>query len=209
MIRNNFLWLLRWCNNQSDLKNEESRVTFETLDNPGWALTINLKDTTLEGKLFDKIKIDNSENDWLRCYLSNGKFEGPGGNFNLLQIIKIFRTWAENIGVHDFKEAQDFQVEDDFVWLQKWFNSYCNGDWEHGSGIHLKSIDHKTWDLTIELLDTQLDNKNFNEVKEQYTETDWFHCYVKNYKFEARCSLSNVIKVLKIFREFSETWEDV
>lgn len=204
--KKNFLWLLQWCYNQPNLKNNETRVHIDTLDNPGWAITINLKESSMEDKSLEDVTIDNSEHDWLRCYLRDGKFEGPGGNFNLFHVLEIFRAWTKNSKI---EEELDFQIEEDFLWLQKWYISYCNGDWEkHGCGVHLKSIDNRTWNLTIGLFDTQLEDQEFNEIKSHISDRNWLHCYVKNYKFEAYCSVFNISDVLKIFRKFSERCEE-
>jgi hypothetical protein len=45
--------------------------------------------------------------------------------------------------------------DNNFLWLLKWYKSHCNGDWEHGRGIHLDTIDNPGWSLSINLEDTE------------------------------------------------------
>jgi hypothetical protein len=40
---------------------------------------------------------------------------------------------------------------DDLAWLQNWYLQRCNGEWEHGQGIKLSTLDNPCWRLTINL----------------------------------------------------------
>jgi hypothetical protein len=71
-------------------------IRIATLDNPGWCLRINLADTELVNKPFQDVELDRSDDDWIRCFKENEKFEGAGGLFNLSQILQIFRDWFES-----------------------------------------------------------------------------------------------------------------
>jgi hypothetical protein len=42
-------------------------IVIETLDNPGWSVTIDLKDTNLEGKTFETFQNEVSEEQWIHC----------------------------------------------------------------------------------------------------------------------------------------------
>jgi len=69
-------------------------VDINTLDNPGWMVKIALDNTELEDKPFSKVKLERSENDWVHCWIENGKFEGAGGQHNLEEILNIFLDWS-------------------------------------------------------------------------------------------------------------------
>ena len=45
-------------------------------------------------------------------------------------------------------------MKNNFLWLQQWYYGHCNGDWEHGSGIHIDTLDNPGWSITINLEDT-------------------------------------------------------
>jgi hypothetical protein len=70
-------------------------IRITTVDNPGWGVDINLSETRLEEKAFEKIKIRRAETDWVLCFVDNGFFKGRGGSKNLKEILEIFCNWAE------------------------------------------------------------------------------------------------------------------
>lgn len=99
--------------------------------------------------------------------------------------------------------------QDDFLWLQKWYQAHCDGNWEHGSGIHLGTIDNPGWSLTVNLQDTELEDRRFHKVHIERSEHDWIFCFVKDSKFEGVCGPANLPAVLKLFRDWAENCEDV
>jgi hypothetical protein len=72
-------------------------VKIETLDNPGWALKVNISGTSLSGRIFSSVErgIDPDESDWIHCKTDAGFFLGYGGSQNLGELIRIFLDWAE------------------------------------------------------------------------------------------------------------------
>jgi hypothetical protein len=94
--------------------------------------------------------------------------------------------------------------QDNFLWLQKWYQAHCDGDWEHDSGIHLGTIDNPGWSLTVNLQDTELEDKKFQKVKIKRSANDWVVCTVKDNNFEGRCGAGNLPEVLKLFRDWAE-----
>jgi hypothetical protein len=96
MIKDPLLALQRWylehCNDDWE---HQYGVKFETIDNPGWSMEIDLRGTELSGKEFAEIKLDRSQADWIVCRVREGKFEGFGGAENLKEIIEVFLSWAE------------------------------------------------------------------------------------------------------------------
>lgn len=93
----NLAWLLKWYHGQCDGDWEHGNgVQIGTIDNPGWFLRISLEETGLQERQFQKIRIDRSEHDWVRCFIEDNMFEGVGGPFNLPEILQIFRDWVES-----------------------------------------------------------------------------------------------------------------
>ena len=89
-------WLENWYSSQCDGSWEHFYgIKIETLDNPGWAVEIDLCETELINKPFVEIDRDISDNDWLSCRLQNNKFEGFGDASKLYEILEIFRKWVE------------------------------------------------------------------------------------------------------------------
>lgn len=71
-------------------------VVIETLDNPGWSVTIDLEDTNLEGKTFETFQNEVSEDQWIHCSLKENKFYGAGDETKLEEILKVFLDWAKS-----------------------------------------------------------------------------------------------------------------
>ncbi len=93
----NLKWLERWFKSNCDGDWEHSYgVTISTLDNPGWAVKINLIETSLEYKKFERIKIDNGDDDWIVCWVEEGSFNGAGDTEKLFAILEIFKNWADS-----------------------------------------------------------------------------------------------------------------
>ena len=70
-------------------------VKIETLDNPGWQVQIELADTKLAGKSFDKLEIERSEDDWVVCWVEGSTFQTACGPENLEETLKVFLDWSK------------------------------------------------------------------------------------------------------------------
>ena len=90
-----------------------------------------------------------------------------------------------------------------FLWLLSWYQTHCNGDWEHGSGILIGTIDNPGWSLSINLEDTEIENKKFRKLEIERSESNWLVCFIRDNKFEGRCGACNLPEVLKIFRNWA------
>ena len=88
----------RWYDSNCDENWEHSYgIMIDNLVNPGWSVTIDLTDTNLEGKSFNKIEENTSdEKNWLYCNVEDEKFHGLGDSFKLERILEIFLDWAKS-----------------------------------------------------------------------------------------------------------------
>lgn len=86
-------WYLLQCNGDWE---HSYGVKIDTLDNPGWSLEIDLTDTSLQNRPFEKTKIERTEDDWVMCEVEKNQFYGAGGPKNLGEIIQVFRNWIES-----------------------------------------------------------------------------------------------------------------
>jgi hypothetical protein len=68
-------------------------VSITSLDNPGWAVELDLAGTYLFGKPFDSVREERAEHDWVHCWVDDGAFKGRGGPKNLNEILAIFLRW--------------------------------------------------------------------------------------------------------------------
>jgi hypothetical protein len=89
--------LQHWYTSQCNEDWEHSfGVKIETLDNPGWWLEVDLRETDLSGKEFNTISRGDSEDDvdWIHCKVESDKFVGSGGASNLAELLQHFLAWA-------------------------------------------------------------------------------------------------------------------
>jgi hypothetical protein len=90
-------------------------------------------------------------------------------------------------------------------WLQDWYQSQCDGDWEHQYGVCITTIDNPGWYLSIDLIytpfqDIEIELKNFEKDV-----TDWFSYKVKEGKYEAFGDPSKLETLILTFKTFLES----
>lgn len=86
-------WYASMCNDDWE---HTYGVSISNIDNPGWALKVELKDTYLYDVPFTDVKVQrDDENDWMLCKLEQGNFQGYGGLYNLSEMIEVFLKGAE------------------------------------------------------------------------------------------------------------------
>lgn len=89
-------WLEEWYRRQCNGDWEHSfGIEIETLDNPGWLISIDLKETELENLTIDYKLKENSENDWYSIKCHNSKFTAAGDPLKLEFLLKLFRDLAQ------------------------------------------------------------------------------------------------------------------
>jgi len=89
-------------------------------------------------------------------------------------------------------------------WLMQWYESNCDGYWEHLFGVKIDTLDNPGWSVDIDLVDTPLENKPFNFEKNN-TETDWIICRIENNIFKGDGDPSKLGEILKIFKDWAES----
>jgi len=88
--------------------------------------------------------------------------------------------------------------------LAAWFQAHCDGDWEHGEGITIESLDNPGWRLSIELADTELEHVAFTERKENLEhESKWLRCWRDGTRFEAACGPTRLQDAIRVFLDWA------
>lgn len=88
------------------------------------------------------------------------------------------------------------------IWLQNWYGSQCDGDWEHTYGIEIKTLDNPGWMIFIDLVETELEDYEFSQVIIKRSEENWINCLLKNGKFQGAGGSLNLLEILNIFQEW-------
>lgn len=93
---NDITWLEAWYQqNCNDYWEHSYGIEIETLDNPGWHVKIDLSKTDYVNLKAEELKEDTDDDNWIRCSITNGIFNGYGDCKKLGVIIQTFRRRVE------------------------------------------------------------------------------------------------------------------
>lgn len=93
---NVIIWLQNWYKQQCNDEWEHSYgVLIDNIDNPGWRIEIDLKNTALQDKNLEYKLIENSEEDWYSYEVKNNKYFANGDPNKLGFLLNIFRDFVE------------------------------------------------------------------------------------------------------------------
>lgn len=93
---------------------------------------------------------------------------------------------------------------DEIQWLQRWYRSQCDDEWEHAYGIKIDTLDNPGWSVAIDIKGTTVENRPFQAVKIERTETDWIHCRVDKSRWKGFGGPNNLIEIVSVFRNWVE-----
>jgi hypothetical protein len=85
-------WYLAQCDGDWE---HQSGIEIGTLDNPGWQVRVNLQGTNLDGRKFDRVKVERSENDWVQAWVEVNTWHAACGPLNLDEALGTFNAWVE------------------------------------------------------------------------------------------------------------------
>ena len=88
--------------------------------------------------------------------------------------------------------------------FERWFIANCDGDWEHGAGIAISSLDNPGWSVDINLRGTSLEDRSFAPVKREISENDWHHASIDASIFKIRCGPLNLEGAIALFCDWAE-----
>jgi len=83
--------------------------------------------------------------------------------------------------------------------LESFLSIQSDGEWEHGEGIQISTIDNPGWEVFVDLDETMYSDAIFDEIVDHRTENDWIVCRVRNGKFEGFGGPRNLKEVLNRF----------
>lgn len=86
-------------------------------------------------------------------------------------------------------------------WLQNWFASQCDGDWEHENTIQIETVSNPGWYVTIDLNFTELENLEIDPPVIENGESDWYFVSIRDKKFVASGDLNKLRLLLEKFKE--------
>ena len=89
-------------------------------------------------------------------------------------------------------------------WIQRWYESECNGDWEHQYGVKIDTIDNPGWKVGIDLFETELHDLQIEYGLEQRSDQDWVGISVTKQIFKGIGDPTQLEVILERFRDLIE-----
>jgi hypothetical protein len=94
--------------------------------------------------------------------------------------------------------------------LSDWYLRHCDGEWEHGFGFEIRTLDNPGVAIDINLEDTELQRIPFDEFKDAYDSTDrWLLCRRTETLFEARGAATRFEDMLRIFLDWADAHQTI
>ena len=89
-------------------------------------------------------------------------------------------------------------------WLEEWYSSNCDADWEHFYGVKIETLDNPGWSVKIDLMDTPFENRVFEEYEIDNGDYDWIRCWVKDHIFYGVGDSHKLEMIIKKFKEYTD-----
>jgi hypothetical protein len=86
--------------------------------------------------------------------------------------------------------------------LCEWYEEQCDGDWEHGSGVRIDTLDNPGWIVKINLIGTASENDVFDTVMFDEGKDNWLTCSKKGQDFQGAGDPSKLPTILEHFLRF-------
>lgn len=100
-------------------------------------------------------------------------------------------------------------------WIQDWYQSQCDGDWEHDYGVKVATLDNPGWTIEIDLEGTVLEDLQIEYKLVEGTETyvdvfgaiqsaDWYGFSIKDKQYNACGDPTKLRFLLEEFRRLAQ-----
>jgi hypothetical protein len=97
--------------------------------------------------------------------------------------------------------------------LQQWYTQQCDGEWEHGQGISIQTLDNPGWWVKIDLKGTKLQQASFRPIEENVNEQGfqfgerWLRCQIRNGCWEGAGDETRLPQIVNLFLDWAESIE--
>ncbi|MFE4018167.1 Imm53 family immunity protein [Streptomyces sp. NPDC059101] len=86
--------------------------------------------------------------------------------------------------------------------LTAWFTRQCDGDWEHGFGIRIETLDNPGWSVEVDLEETGLNGVTLDRT--EVAEGDsWIQAWSDGSVCHLRCGPADLGSALERFTDFA------
>jgi hypothetical protein len=95
-------------------------------------------------------------------------------------------------------------MSESFDWLQRFFLSNCDGEWEHEYGCKIDTMSDPGWILKFDLTGTPFETKLLEPLEDKASPTVWLKCRAEDGVFVAQCSPRRLAECIDILRDVVE-----
>jgi len=95
-------------------------------------------------------------------------------------------------------------VDEAFDWLQRFFLSNCDGEWEHTYGCKIDTMSDPGWIFHFDLNGTPYADKTLELLEDRTSSMIWTRCEIKNGVFEAQCGPRQLRDCIDLLRDVVE-----
>jgi hypothetical protein len=88
--------------------------------------------------------------------------------------------------------------------LMAWYQSQCDGEWEHQHGVRIGTLDNPGWSVDVDLAETSQAGKSLSARTIRRSADDWVFLEIKDDVFRARGGPGNLLDLLDLFAAFVE-----
>ena len=89
------------------------------------------------------------------------------------------------------------------AWIQKWYASQCDGDWEHTFGVSIETLDNPGWIVRVNLEGTELEEVPFEEIKRLEPKRTWLSCRVGEKTWQGAGGPHMLGEILAVFTRWA------
>jgi len=93
---------------------------------------------------------------------------------------------------------------DILAWLQQWYASKCDGEWEFREGIKLLSTSNPGWSVEINVSDTILEDSYIPSKYVKKTSDDWYSFVLEDALFTGSGDPTKLEFILTAFKDLLE-----
>ena len=90
---------------------------------------------------------------------------------------------------------------DEIEWIEKWYESNCDDNWEHDYGIKIETLDNPGWSIKIDTIYTSVKLKDSTWKLDEKSDDDWFGYKVENGLYDSAGDPSKLRFILNHFRK--------
>src|SRR3954466_15801164 len=102
---------------------------------------------------------------------------------------------------------------DELLALEEWYAAQCDGEWEHGYGISIETLDNPGWWIKVDLVGTRLESRSapemvlhaegMSDVADPNTPERWIVCEIEGRQFHGAGDPSRLTEILRRFLEWA------